>query len=93
MGFTCVVGVLIVETFPVEVRKCWLRDWGKRKENSKFKELFGARISTDVARMLEQKVINVSSTGRDDMSGILILLPVASKKPTTVKLEIRKKER
>ena len=85
--------MLIVEVCPVEARECWLRDWGKRKENSRFKDLFGARISTDLARMLDRKVQNVRSAGRDNMSGILILLPVASEKPTPVKLVIRKKER
>ena len=83
----------IVDAFTVEAREYWLRDWGKRKENSRFKDLFRAQISTNAARMLERKVKNVRSAGRDDMSGILILLPVPSEKPTPIKLEIRKKER
>ena len=85
--------MLIVKDCHVEARECWVRDWGKCKENSRFKVLFGARISTDLARMLERKVKNVRSTERDNISGILILFPVASEKPTPVKLVIRKKER
>ena len=49
-------GVLISEAVAVETRVDWLRDWGKRKENSRFKDLFGARISIDLTRMLERKV-------------------------------------
>ena len=71
----------------------WLRDWGKRKENLRFKDLFGARISTVVARTLERKVKNMSSTGRDVLSGNIIFLPVVSERATPVRLEIRKKER
>ena len=49
-------GVFIGESVDVETRVDWLRDWGKRKENSRFKYLFGARISTDEAGTLERKV-------------------------------------
>ena len=69
----------------------WLRNWGKRKEISRFKYLFGARISTVVARTLERKVKNVRSAGRDVVSGTLIFLPAVSEKATPVRLEIRKK--
>ena len=79
----------MVEAFPVETREWWLRDWGKRKENSRFKDLFGARISKDGAKMCERKVKDVRSAGRDVTSGILRILPVASEKPTPVKLETR----
>ena len=58
----------------------WQRDWGKRKENLSFKDLFEARISTVVARTLEQKVKNMSSTGRDVVSGNIIFLPVVSER-------------
>ena len=49
-------GVFIGESVDVETRVDWLSDWGKRKENSRFKYLFGARISTDEAGTLERKV-------------------------------------
>ena len=86
-------GVLISEAVAVETRVDWLRYWGKRKENSRFEYLFGARISTVVARTLQRNLKNVRSTGRDVVSGTLILLPAASEKATPVRLEIRKKER
>ena len=74
----------------VETRMGWQRDWGKRKENLRFKDLFGTRISIDGAKRCERKVKNARSAGRDVTSGILRILPVASKKPTPVKLETRK---
>ena len=68
----------------------WLRDWDKCKENWWFKDLFGARISTVVARTLERKVTNVRSAGCDVVSETLILLPAVPEKATPVRLEIRK---
>ena len=69
----------------------WVRDWDKHKENSRFKDLFGARISTDGAKKCERKVKNARSAGREVTSGILRSLPVASEKPTPV-LETRKSQ-
>ena len=71
----------------------WVRDWDKHKENSRFKDLLGARISTVVAITLERKVKHVRSAGRDVVSGTFIIFPAASEKVTPFRLEMRKKER
>ena len=49
-------GVFTGEAVAVETKVDWLSNWGNCKENSRFKDLFRARISTVVARTLERKV-------------------------------------
>ena len=86
-------GVRILRNVAVETRVEGLRDSGKRKENSRVTDCFGARQSTVVAGILVRKLKYVSSVGHEAEFGTLILLPEVSEMATPVRLEARKKER